>query len=75
MKVILLLQTTWHLVFKKEKMFLTNFVSIFIKTKISLKSRFSILLLMWFKLKLRNPLENLFLIENKSLDIKISDTY
>ena len=73
-KVILWLQTTWHLLFRKEKIFLANFVSIVIKTKISWKSRFFLLLFMWMKLKLQNPSEKLFLNRNKSLDINISDT-
>ena len=39
-KISLKLQTTWHLLFKKEKIFLANFVNIFIKPKISGKSMF-----------------------------------
>ena len=68
-KVSLWLQTTWHLLFKKEKIFLTNFVSIFIKTKIWGKSMFFIFLFMWMKLKLQNLSEKLFWIKTK---VKIS---
>ena len=68
-KVNLWLESTWHLVFEREKIFLTNFVSIFIKTKISGKSIFFIPLFMWTKLKLQNPSEKLFWIKTK---VKIS---
>ena len=34
------MQTIWHLLFKKEKIFLANFVNIFIKPKILGKSMF-----------------------------------
>ena len=68
-KVGLWLQTTWHLFFKKEKIFLTNFVSIFIKIKISGKSMFFLFLLIWINLKLQNQSKKLFWIKSK---VKIS---
>ena len=73
-KVSLWVQTTWHFLFKKEKIFLTDFVRIFMQTKTSLRSRFFILLFMWFKLKLQNASEKLFLNEIEILDIEINDT-
>ena len=59
---------------QERKKNLTNFISIFIETKILSKLRFFILLFMCFKLKLQNPSEKLFLNRNKRLDIEVSDS-